>query len=224
MSVLARASLSKAFLSACSLSSTPSLNFPAVATKEKKPQALPAGFRPPRVISLLVKDVYKAGMSVGESGKIAKERYHSLTASERKEYEKRIEEIAAERRKKFEALPVSEQEKLYADAKERRQKRRALAHRQLLRAYKAETGHPKQPANQYLVYVKKQFDEQKPAQADLKDFMARCAADWRGMSESEKKPYKDEADKSRDKYFEELKVWKSSHTKKEWEEYKLKHK
>ncbi|CAD5218506.1 unnamed protein product [Bursaphelenchus okinawaensis] len=220
MAMLARTSLSKAFQSACSLSWTSAQHSSVLHEEKDKKVALPPGYRAPRIMSLVLKDTFKDGMSIKDAGKLAGERFKSLSETEKKEYEAKISEIAEQRRKEFEALSEEEKQKAYNQAKERRDQRRAHKHRITLRKYNEETNRPKQPSNQYALYVKKRYEEERPETHKVKEFFSKCAEDWRGLSADKKKPYKEEADQLKDKYLAELEEWKKTHDKKAFQKYK----
>lgn len=83
MSSLARFSLANAFTKFCSVSPAQNLHASVLNHAEAKPKALPVGFRAPRVLSLVLKDVYSPGMKIQDAGLKAKERYLSLSEHEK---------------------------------------------------------------------------------------------------------------------------------------------
>lgn len=86
MANLARSSLSKLFNNFCAVSRPPSLQLHVAngprAAEAKEKERLPAGFRPPRVFSLVLKDVYQPHMKISEVGKLASQRLKSLSSQD----------------------------------------------------------------------------------------------------------------------------------------------
>ncbi|GMT24874.1 hypothetical protein PFISCL1PPCAC_16171, partial [Pristionchus fissidentatus] len=139
-------------------------------------------------------------------------KWRNLSDNEKQSYAARAQEINDKRMAAFMKKPVEQREKLEVEAHEAKAKLAKRRDRAERRENWEKTGHPKLPANAYMLFVKEKANQggKLTSLPQANKRIKVLAEEWHSMSDSQKEKYTKPAAEAKATYKKDLEVWKNS--------------
>ncbi|KAH9491175.1 hypothetical protein DERF_015907 [Dermatophagoides farinae] len=213
-----------------SFSISSSLFFPTTTESQRQPPTTipPPPKRSSNVFALFVRDCFKrfpSDMPVRERFSRAGQEWRQMTAEQKEHYQKMsTEEFVKYKSAMNEYLGTLNEEEM-AQFKKMKKDQIKTKNRQRIKSKLRELNYPKRSVSSYIFYIRDHLKQEYPdgkyppvKSPEHLQKVKQWSQHWHQLTSEERKPFEEQAEADRKRYFEELEQWKHELAKPENEE------
>ncbi|EFO90486.1 hypothetical protein CRE_31648 [Caenorhabditis remanei] len=175
----------------------------AVASAQKFPTGMKIS-----PYAMYIKDNFKndANVKNTELMKDLSVKWKDMTTNEKNKYSELSQKHNQKKINDFLKLSIEEQSKLVNEAQEKKAEKAARRQAKERREKRKEEGRPTVPPSAYALFIKEKLSG---GGVDVKDKMKEAVAEWKTLSDDQKKKFTDEAQKLKDAYQVTIEKWEA---------------